>query len=166
MPYLVVKFPQSIPMVSIDINFGMEGLSRVAIHSFQVSGLAANLPFFLQIKNQPTGGIYGNTQSSFGYPMLPNGINSTVQLENPIVVTEGDNVWNNAHRLDFEVHDYTGALLAFTELCVVFELLVRDPFNTREQPPHDFQRYIESKQTSTRNNAPLPSSFYSDAFSL
>jgi hypothetical protein len=163
MPYLGVKFTQGVSKGALDINFGQEGISRVRIHSWGITGAVAPVfpCFFLQINNQPTGGFYGNN-GSFCYPLFPSGAppNIISDINEPIFITEGDNIWNNSHRLEYELFNYAMTPLAFTDFYLVLQFETRDPFETRAQPPHDFQQYKETKQEVTRNVRHLPDAFY------
>lgn len=161
MPYLVANLTPGAARSAVSINFGQEGISRVRVHSYQAAGLTSLSPIFLKIHNQPTSPIYGNT-GSLGFPLVvPSAPDAAVQYNVPPVLVEGDNVWNNSHQLEIELLDINNNPVVFSVFLVVFELLTRDPFTMREQPPPDFSLYKEAFQRSTRNIAQLPGAFYS-----
>lgn len=165
MPYLLIKFdPNEAPgqplwKRTISVNFGLEGVSRVRLHSYQFVGIAspAPSPLFLRIKNQPTTAIYGNGPQGFPLYFSGNGVQDySYEYNNQIVVAEGDNVWNNAHALDFEIVDFFGLPAIFDAAVILFEMEVRDPHWPKENGP-PFEDEIRRKPVTelvTRNFLP------------
>lgn len=136
---------------TIPINFGQEGISRVAIHSYQFTGLANIGPVFLNIKNQATTGMYSNKGSS-QFPLLIGQIpDFAFNYSNSLTVVEGDNVWNNAHSLEVELLDFFNQPVVFGAAYILFEIFTRDPHWPKEQPPGDEVKRRSFRETTTRN---------------
>lgn len=157
MPYLMVLFGLNQTQnsrMNIPINFGQEGIARVSIHSYQFSGLNALGPIFMNIRNQPTTGMYSNKGSS-QFPLLIGAIpNFAHDYSVPVTIVEGDNVWNNAHSLDIELLDFNNNPVTLSSGYILFDILTRDPHWPRENPPHDEVKRREFRETVTRNAHP------------
>lgn len=165
MPHLFIKAPPGVSTFPIDVNFDTSGVGSLALHYYQASGLANLSPIFFSIENQPTTQLFGNPISSHSYPLPVSTFpDCAFQFSKPVVICEGDNLWNGAHRLDIRLRDQFGNPLVFGEFFIMLEVQVRDPFMPRHQPPHDFKQYKEATQATSRNMLPLPDAFFSHTF--
>lgn len=161
MPYLVARILNGASQITIPTKFSNEGISNFRIHSFHFTGLPNSDPIALLIRNQPTSPISGNVDSGNFPLMVATFPTSTVQLQNPIRLTEGDNKWNSATALDIQLLNYfSNNPATFSTAIIVFQYETPDRFNVRDQPPPDFKATREDKETVIRNLKPLPNSYF------
>lgn len=87
-----------------------------------------------------------------------------VDVNHPIRMCEGDNMFNDAHTLEFEISDLTGNPAVFSSLLIIFEFETVDRFNPRHQPPDDFKKIKEVVEQTSRNLFHLPDPYYKGVF--
>lgn len=155
MPYFFLDIELN-PTGTVTINGSPHGFQRLRIISYQVSGLTSIQPLFLSILNQPVSHLWGNPNASIGYPLGFNDFPSSfVQLSRPLVICDGDNLWNDAKTIEYKVTDWSGQPAIFTRLYVLFEF---------DEPDHHFSesrknpgtKVEEVLQRVARNTDPLP----------
>lgn len=157
MPYIIVKMTSS--NQAIKLNFGANKASRVRIHSYEAEGLTSSAPLFLEIRNVPTTLVVGNgfaSQFPLGMGQIV-GTTAFVQLNKPIIVTEGDNMWNDTHEVVFRIQDFNGNPATFTRIYIFFEYDAVDPriSETGRLDANEVQR-IPVTEMVGRNVDPLP----------
>lgn len=164
MPYILLKMfpnPSQLPnKQTIHLNYGANGFSRVAIHSYQVTGLQVLGPLFIQFRNQPTTPVIGNGNSTEFPLLIGSAPDFAYEYKNPLVIAEGDNAWNDAKTLEVEVRDFQGDLALYTGLYVLLEYLEKDRHNPEPYKPDQVVHYKEATQFVTPNRIPFPNGVY------
>lgn len=152
MPHILVKITRNPETVTL--NFGGNHASNVRIIQFGMTGLPSPETVFLEILGQPITPMITNGVST-QFPLgTSTGPNSFEHLSHPIVVTSGDNMWNDGHQLTLRVFGFNNLPVQFTNIWVLFQYEEVDPRSINRFGQNQVER-VESKETVGRNVHPL-----------